>query len=367
MEAQDFKHHSFIKKIPNADRPSYITNKLKRLGSKYTATDYTSFEALFTQELMTACEFVVYEHLVSKCGTAQEVLQIMRAAMLHFNVCEFKNFTAYVLAKRMSGEMVTSLGNGITNLLVFFFLAARSGCTEVDGVVEGDDGLFVFKGKPLTASAFEELGLLIKLETWDELALASFCGIVFDTEELINVTDVRKAIANFGWTDSRYANARNTTLRMLLRAKSYSMIYQFPGCPILQELGHAGLRLTADLSLRESVKKASQNDSVYERLHKYGDLSIPERVEPGPKTRLLVETLYGVTVEQQLKAEEYLASMKKIAPLPQFFTFPKVWEDCWNSYSCTITHSMLAPALWPARRGFAVTAPVRQIWRSEGR
>jgi hypothetical protein len=359
MENEIFKHPAFIKKVPIAERPVYIMKHLARLGGKVVATDYTSFEALFSCDIMSSCEFTAYEYLTSKNRIAEAVMSnMLKDAMLGTNVCDFKDFTAYVEAKRMSGEMLTSLGNGITNLLVFLYLAKKCGCTNVVGVVEGDDGLFTMRGAPPTAAMFEKLGLIIKLEVWDALEHASFCGIVFDPDDLINVCDVRKAVANFGWTSSTYVNARNSTLRHLLRAKSYSMIYQFPGCPVLQALGAAGLRLTSDLSLKKSIQIASRNCSEYERTARYGDGSIPILRTPGIKTRLLVEKLYGVTIEQQLYTERYLDQVEHVGPLPVTFEYPEVWKDYWKQYSCTVTFSMEAPMLWPKRRDYAVTAPV---------
>ncbi len=59
-----YNRPEFIKHVPVALRPAYIRQHLEREGVNYVATDYTSFEALFTPELMAACEMRLYEYML---------------------------------------------------------------------------------------------------------------------------------------------------------------------------------------------------------------------------------------------------------------------------------------------------------------
>lgn len=354
IEKAVFAHPAFIKKVPINERPQYILDMLERLGATYVATDYTSFEALFSPELMDAVEFQIYEYMTQYLPEGKEFMKIVRATQGGRNICLFKEYKTEVSGRRMSGEMCTSLGNGITNLLVMLFLCERLG-SKCIGVVEGDDGLNSVVGAVPTEEDFARLGMIIKLEKHTRIETASFCGMVFDAEEKCNVTDVRKAMATFGWTPERYVNASNKTLTHLLRAKAFSLVHQYAGCPVLQALGHSVLRRTAHLGkVTRSIHIAARNMNAYEKekLLAFGNV-IPDPVVVGPKTRSLVEELYGVTIPQQLQLEAYFEQVEIIEPIPQMgVEYPQEWTDYWMRYSAVWTKGKQVENLWPAPREY---------------
>jgi hypothetical protein len=354
IEKAVFAHSAFIKKVPVHERPQYILDILQRDGAKYVATDYTSFEALFSKELLNAVEFQIYAYMTQFLPEGAEFMRIVRGVQGGKNTCQFKDYKTETVGRRMSGEMCTSLGNGVTNLLVMLFMCHQLGSKCV-GVVEGDDGLFAIVGKIPTAEDFASLGMIIKIETHTRIETASFCGLVFDAEEQINITDVRKAMATFGWTPQRYVSASDKTLQHLLRAKGFSLVHQYAGCPVLQALGHSALRRTAHLgAVSRSISKVSKNLTLYERdrLLAFGS-SIPEPKPVGPKTRSLVEELYGVTIAQQLALEKYLETVEVIEPIPQMdVEYPQDWLDFWARYSVRWTRGKEVEPLWHAKRPY---------------
>lgn len=354
IEKAVFAHSAFIKKVPINDRPQYILDILQRDGATYVATDYTSFEALFSKDLLNAVEFQIYAYMTQFLPEGQEFMDTVRRVQGGKNTCHFKDYKTETIGRRMSGEMCTSLGNGVTNLLVMLFMCEQLGSTCV-GVVEGDDGLFAITGRVPTAEDFAELGMIIKIEMHARIETASFCGMVFDAEEKINITDVRKAMATFGWTPQRYVSASDKTLQHLLRAKGYSLVHQYAGCPVLQALGHSALRRTAHLgSVSRSIAKVSKNMTLYERdrLLSFGG-NIPEPRPVGPKTRRLVEELYGVTISQQLALESYFDTVVEIEPIPQMdVPYPQDWLDFWARYSVTWTRGKEVEALWAPLRPY---------------
>lgn len=339
LEEQVYKHPSFIKHVPVADRPAYIMAMLHREGAKYFATDYTAFESLFVEELMDACEFELYSYMTSFLPDGNDFMRLVREVLGGENLCVFKDFRVSLRATRMSGEMCTSLGNGFSNLMFMLFTAAEAGCTEVVGVVEGDDGLFTMVGAPPTSEDFAKLGLVIKAEVHDTISTASFCGIVFDPEDRVNVTDPSKVLANFGWTQRLHNRSRPYKLRVLLRCKALSYAYQYPGCPIIQELAHTGLRLTSEITKKQVLKTMNQKG-----MDSYLREKVSAAVERGNipcqpppwNTRLLVERLYGYTVEQQLHIEAYLRSIEQLRPLDDpvlIAKLPLVWGDYFTRYA----------------------------------
>lgn len=327
----------FIKKIPVADRAAYIKERLARVGAKYIATDYTSFESLFTPEIMDAVEFELYEYMTSELPVHSWFMRVCRDVLGGLNFLQFKHFDAGVEGDRMSGEMCTSLGNGFSNLMFMLFV-----CDELEiepmGVVEGDDGLFVVDDWPLESNTpsvgvFKTLGLNIKLEVHHELSSASFCGLLFDPVDEIIVTDVREVLATMSWINTKYRDAKTSKLRGLLRCKALSYAHQYPGCPIVQSFAHNLLRLTRSLDVRYLLLRSAANEYEREIYSSFLKQKIPFKAV-GYNTRLLVESRYGVSVHAQLALESYFDTMEDFVPVPSNLTYflPEVWREYSGRY-----------------------------------
>jgi hypothetical protein len=239
----------------------------------------------------------------------------------------------------MSGEMCTSLGNGFSNLMFMLFMCEQKGCTNVSGVVEGDDGLFKMTGDYPGEEDFKKLGLVIKLELHDRLESASFCGLVFDKLDRRNITDPLEVLANLGWTSERYTGASKRTHKALLRSKALSLLYQYPGCPIISVLAKRLLYLTDDVSWYDLRKVHLEERNTYMReqnyeawrawqKHKVADAPI------GIRTRMLMSDLYGISVPSQLLIERQLEAIE----LKGYFIplihghMPVGWKHFWGNY-----------------------------------
>lgn len=333
IENQLYKHPSFIKHVPVRDRPQYIKNMLFSIGARYVATDYTAFESLFTKEMMEMCEFELYRYMFKHHRGAANMEYIMEV-LSGWNICQYKNFSLLLRATRMSGEMNTSLGNGFSNLMFMLFVCHESGSKNVRGVVEGDDGLFTFSGRPPDVDLFKELNLRIKFEIHDDLSTASFCGIIFDTDECINICDVAKSLVSFGWTSGKYQGSTDDTLKTLLRCKAMSVCYQYPSCPVLDVLGRKILELTDRGLAVNSIIERDRSLNVWDRqkLREAARWSkrMPRHRECGIGTRVLLEKKFGLSVENQLIIESTINEMKNISTL----TFPTViFKEDWVKYS----------------------------------
>lgn len=366
IETEVFKHPAFIKKIPVDQRAQYIMDRIYREGGTYIATDYTSFEALFTKRLMAACEFRLYRYMTQYLPEAAEFDRHLEEVLAGTNHCSFKFFSLWVEATRMSGEMCTSLGNGFSNLMLLNFACEEAGgqCYEC---VEGDDGIARCEGGTPTASFFKRLGMRIKLENHVELSRASFCGLVFDIDEKKNVTDPRKVLASFGWTDQRYAKAKDSKLKQLLRCKSLSLAFQYPGCPVISALARYGLRVTHGVTVGQRILRQMR---FYEREFLYfmlgvdddpkhglkGDYGAPD-LPVGPKTRILVEELYGITIAQQLEIEKMLDAKQDLTPIDcGVLEFERIWYDYFESYALGVAAGSRLDQpghLWEKMSGFS--------------
>lgn len=326
----------FIKTVPVADRPQFIIDKLYQEGCKYIATDYTAFEAHFTPYIMRCLEFVAYRWVLARVPGGLEFLQIFEKVVCGRNNCRNKNLRMGVDGKRMSGECTTSVGNGISNLLILAYLGHTHGFT-FKCVVEGDDALAVITdGQPPTSEMYRELGFDIKLEQFDDMCEASFCGLVFDIDSKCVLADPRKHLAEASVGDPKYLCVRDNKRTELLRAKGYSYVYCYKGCPVIQSMGLALLRATRDADISGMLESRFHYRGVWQqellRLALESDLPVQE-VSMG--SRLLMEKKFNLSVAAQLLLETYfdsLHTLDQIQVLTDFPEIPGLFPPEWHQY-----------------------------------
>lgn len=354
-----FKTKWFIKKITNSERPHALLDKLEHFAQIY-CTDFSQYEATFVSSLLKI-EAWVYRWCLEGHPRQKEICDLI-ALLSGTNKMIFKDFNCRVEAKRMSGEMNTSCGNGLMNLLLTFFILEQCGndLTKIDAFFEGDDGIIGCQFLP-TVAHYTAMGANIKIEIPDSIATASFCGNVFAPAAMHNVTNPREASVAFGWTDStKYRFAGDDMRSKLLCSKSLSMMYEYPGCPILASLGRYGLRMTnkyvktinREFLLTHSANsyEAELNLKAAEFIAEYG---VPV-VQIHPDTRLLVEKLYGISIAQQLDVEYYLDHLTSIKPLDIDLSFPRSWYK--NDLDYTVETARNAPDPFFSKQGYITPA-----------
>lgn len=345
IEKQVFALPYFIKKIPVRQRPQHIINRHMKPGARYFATDFTAFEAHHKRYLYLICAFELYTYMVQNLPSGPQWLRLT-GYMLGTNKCIFKLVTAYVEATKMSGEMDTSLCNGFTNLMLMLFMFKEESGEDIFPSVEGDDGLTEFFTVPPSDDLIRRMGLKLKAEVHETLETASFCGMVFDFKDRGIITDPLAELATFGWTTARYARSSSRRHMELLRAKAYSLVYQYPACPILVSLGLYGLRVTEGYRAKPFIANEYERtmwDEMFEFIREKGLPAVP----PGQNTRQLVERLYKVSIDDQKKIEKYLDEKQDLAPLEipgSDHLFPRVWQHYAHNYVSPLLNSHLMPA-----------------------
>lgn len=361
IEKQLFARREFIKKIPVKDRPAFIMEDLYKEGATYFCSDYSSFESLFTEEIMSNIEGVLYKYMTKNTPISTQFIRAVAKVLFKANLIDAGSYQLIIEATRMSGEMNTSLGNGFANLMILLFICHKIG-TKVVPKVEGDDNLSMMIGPIPTVEHFAKLGMAIKIETYTDISETSFCGQVFAKEALHVLTDPRDVLTSIGWIDGQFAAAKQSTLLSMLRAKAWSFGYQYMACPIISSAARAYLRLTRSYDHTKILKTLdSYKKEMYQQAF---DAGRPELNTPiHSQSRLLMETKYGVPVETQLRYEHYFDNLTKIEPIPNWFDdcFPMA-NDFFNRFC---VHTMTEPALmnYPSEEfnvGHKVTVPI--IW-----
>lgn len=298
---------SFIKHVPVSDRPAYVK---ARVGSEdagvYYSTDFSAFESQFVEIIMSNIEHRIFRYI---CDELDEIEELDALLSVQTDVNQLRNNKVYfdVKATRMSGEMTTSAGNGISNLIFFHFVSeVLCGCTDVVGVVEGDDGLFRIGShfKLPDSSDFAKLGLTIKIETHEKLETASFCGIVFDTVSSVNITDPIPLLMDLPWLNPRYHKSRKSKKLGILKAKLMSNVCQYPGCPIIYPVCVKWLKELRNIDHRVRYYK---DWYAVEKEKNFGKIDLT--MEVYATSRSLMSEKFGISEQKQLEIERVLCNV----------------------------------------------------------
>lgn len=324
LEEVIYQHSDFIKKVPVDQRPSYLWKKFERFRCFFEG-DYSSFECSFLPPLVRCTEYVYLKYFLGK-----SLADFFTKSIYANNKCVFIWFTVFILARRMSGDVNTSSGNGICNREVIKYIYyCATGKEDLEKVIEGDDSLVGIEPEEkeyFTVEAFARFGLRMKILFKDDISETSFCGQIFSPEALDVLADPLRYLKRFGWLDTKYTNATDRKKKRLLRAVAFSLAYQFPRCPILRELALWLLRATRSYTPDWSQVRPHL-------MHKYG-LDITQRTYADvirymgdgvhPASRFVVERRFEVPVCVQLSIEAKLRAMDEI----QVLYFPEILQLC---------------------------------------
>jgi hypothetical protein len=353
IENHQYMNKNFIKHVPVSERPSYIFDWLHKTGD-VGESDYTAFESHFDKEMMELVDFSFYDYMTKNIhDTRKEIVHEFSGV----NDLWFKDFKVKLKATRLSGEMTTSSFNGFANFLFLQFVAcychsyfiktgkrlqsfeeidfmitdSELSNLQIPCVVEGDDGLARYWFGLPNDKLYEECGLKMKLKLHNSLSTASFCGIVFDEDTKESLTNPIKHLIKTGWLSSRYVNAKISKRKMLIRAKAFSLVHQFPNCPILRSFGNYILRHTKHM--HSAMIHYIQNTKFLDRYEKelfltYANKNLPEEKEITVGSRMVVESVYNVPIEIQLNIERYFDTCKELKEIPTDLILDIVPLDC---------------------------------------
>ncbi len=218
----------------------------------------------------------------------------------------------------MSGDMNTSLGNGITNYIVILFIIwDKHRIIIISIVIEGDDSLFRLPiGKTLDNDDFAQYGLNVKIEKHTRLSTASFCGMVFDEVDMVNLADPGKVLRRMGFFDVKYARARRSKQLGLLRAWGFSMYYQYHGCPVIEAAALYALRVTRGVyAIMNSINYYKFSDKEKIPASEEKAFALYPKGNVGLGSRSLCQELYGLSYDEQIHIESYFNSLENVQPL----------------------------------------------------
>lgn len=282
IEEELYKHKYFVKHMTPAQRMERV-KEMNNIGGFCYATDYTAFESHFTDDVMEALELRLYRHCLVSHPQAATVLCNTISGVNRMRTRW--GFKANCIARRMSGDMCTSLGNGFSNLMLVKYIVESKGGV-FDGIVEGDDALFV-STVPVCADDWKKLGFTIKIEQVTDPRRASFCGLVFGASGQV-IRDPRRFLQTFGWSEDYICSSPRVHWE-LLRAKALSALAETPDCPVVGVVARKAYQMSEGYQARFTDRwKAAHTPDWVEK-----------PFAPTPETRLLFQDMYGISPDQQ--------------------------------------------------------------------
>jgi hypothetical protein len=370
IEHHVFLSERFIKLIPGPLRTAHLWRRLVSVMKHYIERDVTSAESHHRIEYVTIM-LEIYRFFLRDCQSfeTEEVIEMIEKTMTNPGqpTLQTPYFIILLLVILKSGRMDTSFVNVMLFMLIYDMLNLfrfnldfshgryRSyeilqevmdeitrlprrpvnsdfGMSDLDGIFEGDDSLTTaLPGQMLTDRMYLDIGVKLEGRFSHELSGTDFCGMIFDEEERIMITDILSTYIGFGWAMDAYLGVKPVRKLELLRARAFSLLYQYNSCPVLHELALYALRITQHIDLERFFRK-NRSVSQYERKQMYEAYMAlrHERVfvnRCGPRTRALVERLFNITVDMQLRAEHKLRHTSTLQPLNLFDSsvYPVDW------------------------------------------
>ncbi len=408
IEKVVFKDKSFAKYVPVHKRFEFLMERLQQPGARYQWTDHSSFESVFTNEMVEAIILPLYEHVFGRHPEGCKFLNLYRQATMpqtgHKLVSKF--YTIEGAQFECSGEMDTSLKNGtgnkfsndaanaLTKHLSELFgalevdlvltalcdeqaldqwlaesqveasspgqLASEAGNTTIatdhNVVCEGDDGVEV-ASVPTASAATNALGFTVKMEQGFSLADGDFCCVDGDPDTGQTVTNPLKVLGHFGWLGQLYVPAKRTRKLELLRARALSLKASYPNAPIIGALADYVLRVTSHVDMRRFIAKERrvggwkmEKFKVAMELHSLGQAVS----QPTQAMRSVVESRYGVLTTHQLIMEQFFMEQTQLVFLDHYIFdiyMPPAWMDYASRYTVesqdnTHTHAPVVPVLF---------------------
>jgi hypothetical protein len=229
------------------------------------------------------------------------------------NYIKFGDLSVEIDQTLMSGALWTSSSNGLLNFVINSYMCAltRVGPRVSDmldyvqhdfrALFEGDDG--IVEDHQVPAALITEMGLALKLEPHPDCSTAGFCSLYFDTDENVLVRNPIDYLRKFPSICAKYDSMSDRKRMSLYKCKALSGLDTLYACPViglyLSSVEHAtrsyscdAVRHTLEQHDRDVLARALSRRTTY--------------VNPSIKSRLLVERLFGVSVETQLCLEQQI-------------------------------------------------------------
>lgn len=301
-------HGHFSNHFVKGKDSAWKVARMKEIESKFPMfmeTDYSSFEGSQCASIQNAIECQVLRHFLKNYPKIWSYVKATfdppsydrkpkknEKRKATFDISS-RYHQLHLVGNRKSGEMWTSSGNGLTNLVIMMFLAKEKNLSW-DGIVEGDDGFFGVTNQDITSDDYSKLGFTIKLAYETDPNYLSFCGLRFSRNADLVVDP--ENLNRIGWVVKRqYFSAKKKKRLSLLKAKALSLLAEAPACPITSTLAKSLIR---NIRTKEDY---SDLDAWYIDWLRHEKVDYTKEISE--KTRLDFSIMFGIPVSTQKSIE----------------------------------------------------------------
>lgn len=321
------EHKYFIKGYRPSEIPHILLSKMG-LGEVMT-NDFSSFEAHHSGDYAYVL-YYLFMHMIRGLSSRRPIQVLLKKMVMGVNRIDGMYFTIALLQRMMSGVLWTSSGNGFLNLMFMSYISQVRGdeYPDVDmmvqwtrssfsGVVEGDDSIMPKPSWPVeeTTSIIRQLGLNAKVEIFESVNKAGFCGVQCDSDSMVSVRDPIKAIRKMQAIPMKYSDSPASVHRALLRGAAISGKDIAGDTPVFGAYCDWVLRATRGYDVeRYRVELDSYNRESFDAAVR--DKLWQREANVRPSSRGLVEQLYGIPVALQYELEHRIRQSGDRLELP---------------------------------------------------
>jgi hypothetical protein len=259
--------------------------------------DHTAFESTVSS--------VVMQYLILPIYRRAQVPEWMLAVIVGWQHIHNQAGRMRVRGGTMSGEMDTSLRNGLVNHILMLYVTRG---TDADWLIEGDD-VIIGSGQPLDFSPLTRMGFSLKIDAVAHSGRSGFCGWYFDRETLTALKPPSK-ILNLFYVGKNLLGYPRAYLDARYAGKMMSLSHQYPSSPLVWNLPrHVSTPKAFHDGGWWSATKLETDNVEFEAV---GDVLIsayrPREVRPPSRSaRNAYFELFGVHPEDQIRIENELA------------------------------------------------------------
>lgn len=283
--------------------PHKITSKMEEMSKRWSCfmgSDYSSYEGSQDYDWLINVELQVYKMLLANYP---EVYKFIESIYIGGHDLYYKKrYIGHLFGKRMSGDMQTSIGNGITNAAIWLYTAYKHN-QGIEFLVEGDDA-FLCSDSPLDVSIVNHLGFDCKIEgpsvNWEDimfLSMQHYRGHSFaNIYKILDKIGVVKSV-HFAKCQNSLSKRQAAKLTDYMFTKAYCFLFMFPDTPIISTI----LSRICELCPGH-FKIELMEDYYYTRIGKVIDVELYQ--EPSLEVRQRVQELYPLLpIKVQLRLE----------------------------------------------------------------
>lgn len=283
---------------------------LVRLGFPLSVSDYSSFEASHTPAMIKATILRYYDFALKKLPQKHIYLEILEKYLTGAKVMIIRGYKVRLAnSVEFSGDFSTALNNLMLNISVTLAVFLDLGCPVEEAVTrfvaEGDDNVNNAEELGMTPEMYARYGMVCK-EYISGLSLteAAFCQLYYTQSGQV-MACYRKKMSSVFRVPQKYGESSAKVCKGLMRAQGLSLLKCHVGCPILQELALALLRLTSGVNVRQSLYSTlSYHEDVVSVMNLDWRKLANTVIEK--ESRATYELLFGVDIETQLVIEDRL-------------------------------------------------------------